>query len=154
MLKTLQQVCLAGIGTIGLLAGGLAQAPDRQLSASAIHAGRVLTQYEEAIVKNPFPSESATHYLRHALVAQAEYRRLMLSLPVEQRPQRPDNGGMGWAISSRVLATHPARSSSNPCGLVTITRDSVHEHAVRRGARGSTVYAGRIRSVVIERPAA
>lgn len=103
-LPTAQLALLAtlalAIAAVGQTPSGARGAPDpgttttaKQPAAPAIH---LLTPAEEAIADSPCPSDAAARTLVHELLRHRETRRQQLTLPPEQRPKLPDNGGMGW----------------------------------------------------------
>ena len=95
----LRPLCLAVIGTAGLIAAGLAQTPNGPSPTVDKTVERALTPDEEAVLRNPFPSDSASRRLIQDLIAHEQSRRWEAFLPAEQRTRVPDNGGMGWAVS-------------------------------------------------------
>jgi hypothetical protein len=98
-MQILRPLYLAGIGTLGLIGACLAQTPGGQPSSAAKTCERSLTPYEEAILRNPFPSEVASQRLMQNLIVREQNRRRTEALPEAQRPKNPDNGGMGWVVS-------------------------------------------------------
>lgn len=96
-MRTLPSTCFAVSGAVMLMAAALAQTPSGQSSPFQGAGERPLTPSEAAILRNPWPGADASNHLWQGLLLTRAYRSRLQSLPPEQRPKIPDDGGMGWA---------------------------------------------------------